>query len=314
MKTYKYIVPFIVLLVVGCSDFLTQDISEERVVLRAPFNGLQTQNTAVSFWWDTLEFADSYALEVVSPSYDSIAYVNVLVEQEGNIYDAELQDGDYQWTVIAKNSAYEAYSDTFSFTIMSDTTTDLSAQTLVLLEPGDGSLLSSNTDLEFIWETLPAATSYRWELAKPDFNYPDNITNEILLEGSHTESVIQEGAYKWRVRADNSNNGSFTYSEERDLVIDITAPDIPILTSPGNEDTLELPITLSWNSASGSDTDILEIYSDSLETLIDEQELIITNYTLNNITVDTSYYWRVKSMDEAGNESGYSEARKFWVE
>ncbi len=72
----------------------------------------------------------------------------------------------------------------------------------------------------------------------------------------------------------------------------------PTLLSPSNNATdLEPPITLSWSSVANADSYKLQVSEFSnFSSLIIEQTVNGTQYTLSNLKSNTQYYWRIASI------------------
>jgi len=97
-------------------------------------------------------------------------------------------------------------------------------------------------------------------------------------------------------------------------VIDLTAPDAPVLSDPMNGDSLSLPSLLTWNNDETANVDSLFVYPDSLISApVVQLPLSVSSFTFNNQPGNQFYFWRVKSIDQAGNESSFSALRKFYV-
>ncbi|MEQ8580626.1 MAG: hypothetical protein RIC30_13710 [Marinoscillum sp.] len=83
------------------------DISDRKVKLLAPADGLTTNTKELIFWWEELKDADAYEFVLVTPSFDSATVL--LMEQE--IFDSQLQvildSGNYEWGIRARNKAYK---------------------------------------------------------------------------------------------------------------------------------------------------------------------------------------------------------------
>ncbi|WP_397301597.1 hypothetical protein [Nonlabens ulvanivorans] len=59
----------------------------------------------------------------------------------------------------------------------------------------------------FFWEDLEGATSYRVQVAEPDFINPTQITHDVIVQdsvGTSTQLNLTPGTYQWRVKAQNS--------------------------------------------------------------------------------------------------------------
>lgn len=86
---------------------------------------------------------------------------------------------------------------------------DISDRTVILVAPTNDAILSSGT-IHFDWEPVEDAESYRIQIATPDFDAPLQIVEDsTLVDSTATNTTfstsLDEGAYQWRVRAQNSD-------------------------------------------------------------------------------------------------------------
>ncbi len=300
------------MLLPSCSDVLLADLSTEKVTLLAPANQLVTAKQSQTFWWEEMEDADSYTIQIVSPSFDSISQLIAEIEiTEGLTYETVLNDGVYQWTVIGSNGVSKTERTIFNLTIASDSTENLSQQTILLVSPENG-LETNETDIDFLWQSLDNVNLYHFQLASPDFSNSSFILEDVRMVDDLYLATLTEGVYQWRVRGENDL--SVTPYTTADLIIDLTAPNSPTLDNPVQGDTLSFPILMSWTTDSTSEIDTLFIYPDSLNSApILSVPTNSSNYTFSNQPIGQFYFWRVRSVDKAGNASTFSPLRKFYV-
>lgn len=74
-----------------------------------------------------------------------------------------------------------------------------------LIAPFDGAVLMEGT-VQFDWQSMEGASTYRIQIARPNFNNPEQIIfNEIVQDSLTTSSefTIEPGTYQWRVRGEN---------------------------------------------------------------------------------------------------------------
>ncbi len=106
---------FCMLNTVNLSDNI---LTNKVVTLNAPFDGLESTNTEVTFWWNTVPGAESYEFQLVKPDFSQI---EVLVKDTviaNNQITIQLQKGSYQWRVKAINSISESqYSTIYTIVI-----------------------------------------------------------------------------------------------------------------------------------------------------------------------------------------------------
>ncbi|MBK8562386.1 MAG: hypothetical protein IPN76_03330 [Saprospiraceae bacterium] len=314
-NTFHYFLPIVGLLIFSaCSDFLEEDITKDTVRLLAPADNIRSTQTTLNFLWEELEGATTYRLQVVSPSFDSIA--NLVLDEEvteDTKYEATLPPGNYQWTVIGKNFGYEtAQRMVFNLTIETDSARSLDGSILVLLAPSQEAVSGSAT-VAFSWQALLNADDYNFQLASPDFSNSAFIISNELLSGTSVTKTLNEGEYRWRVRGQNSS--SISQFTERRLIIDLTPPEPPVLVSPLNGANVTMPVLLDWTSDPNSPLrDTLYVYKDSLATIqVLKQATIETSFNFSDISSD-KYFWRVRTVDGAGSNSAYSAMRKFQVQ
>jgi len=118
LKNYPVLLMMIAMLFLSCEELLTEeDITEETVVLTAPSDEAAFTETDIVLSWEPVEGADSYQLQIATPSFEAALQIvedSVLAE---NHFPAHLDPNDYEWRVKALNSAYETEFSTQSFTI-----------------------------------------------------------------------------------------------------------------------------------------------------------------------------------------------------
>ncbi|GAA4273685.1 fibronectin type III domain-containing protein [Aquimarina gracilis] len=96
-------------------------------------------------------------------------------------------------------------------------------------------------------------------------------------------------------------------------------PTIPSLIFPTNNLTCtNIDLTFSWNAATDSDGDTISYVIDiSTDSSFDTIAFTVTTTQRNrtfNLDKGVTYFWRVKAMDNKGNESDYSATQSFFTE
>lgn len=307
----RYIMPLLIamgIFVMGCEDMIEENMEKKTVTIVSPPNNYTTTDLSITFQWDEVEGADQYNLQVWNSN--GIRLLNTYIDT--TMYDYTFPYFDtFTWKVRAENTATESPYTTY--TIIVDSTDDLSTTTLFLDSPSDN-YFSSDFDVVFKWDAVYSAEDYRVELLDLNQNLIDNsmITTDDSLE--YTFST--EGDYIWRVRAQNASSN--TQYSSRYITIDATAPNTPSLIYPVAGDTvIAVPFSMSWNrwGETGSPiTDSLFVASDSLFTTIVVSEAVSdSSYSFTSTVNDGAYYWYVRSMDAAGNESSNSDTSKFVI-
>ncbi len=292
-----------------CSDFLEDDLEDSEVFLLAPADSAITALSNHTFLWEPVKDASGYNLQIVSPSFTSIQQIVLDTNISGNQFQVTLSPGEYQWGVVAYNSSSSTLQYYFTLTI--DTSGLLTGEQVVLLSPPNNQN-TNETNIRFKWEKNPKATSYYFELKKVT---GEHVSSEVL----YTDSVlldISEGAYIWGIQALNDISSSLL--TKHTLVVDTMAPLVPRLLLPGDTDTItQMPFTLSWERQGTSTamvTDSVLIATDSLFTsVVNFIETGSTSFTV--LDEDNGiYFWKVKSVDKAGNNSDYSHFRQYTID
>lgn len=307
-----------ILFVTSCKDIQEEDISGLTVVLHTPANSTTTEVLTHTFWWSKIDGATEYNLQIASPSFLTPEYLILDSNVTSNKYTFTLNPGSYEWRVKAMNGAYE--TDYTTYTLQIDSTPDLSGQQIVLISPNDN-FATNNQTITFKWYTLYNADDYRFEIRTPDWNgslaYPVTITQYDTLN-----ITLNEGFYVWGVQGQNlTSNSPFS---SRSIVIDTTSPGIPVLTYPSDDATINdstltnSEITFRWQRGSNSGSEIkdsLYVSTDSLflSGIIVSVHLADTVYT-KAMTTEDEYFWKVRSIDAAGNYGNNSVIRKFVYE
>ncbi|WP_222984560.1 hypothetical protein [Flagellimonas meishanensis] len=193
---------------------------------------------------------------------------------------------------------------------------DISDQTVPILAPTEGSVLTTNA-VGFDWETVEDATAYNIQIATPDFeNAVQLVLDSVVAVDSlgnvatRIDQNLFNGNYQWRIKAFNSGFetgytvNSFQVNGDDDL--DLVAPNTPQLVSPANASSqAETQVSFVWTREDISGT----AERDSIFIFLDEalQNLAIkglgANKTYSTELTEGTYYWFVRAYDAAGNES-----------
>lgn len=314
MLKYNKVI-FILLVIsflISCSDFFEDDLTKEEVGLLSPVDNYKSTRSTVTFWWNKVDDATGYNFRLVTPSFDSLEYILTDSMVTGNTITLILTPGRYEWGVSAYNNS--SSTDLFyrSFTI--DSTSSLSGEKVTLDYPASYTYLSK-TRVSFKWYKIPVATKYIFEIKKNDANGEAVVPAQFLT--TDTVSLnLKEGMYYWSVQALNESSGSLVTG--RYLGVDTTAPLTPVLYPfDDGKDTVEVgtEIVLKWKHPSLSIAPIRDsiiITTDSTFKEIVESAYVDTTF-YNYVPESKSwYYWKVKSIDAAGNYSKYSKPRKFF--
>jgi hypothetical protein len=299
-KLPNYSILLLALVLFSCSDIIEKNLDNESVVLIAPGNGLNTTIATNQYIWNALDGALEYNMQIATPDFNQVQRMILDTTLSLNKFNFTLSPGSYEWRVKALNGSSETpYS---SFLLVIDSTADLSSMPLILISPPNLAV-TSNTLIEYRWYGIEIAEGYRLEITNSDG------LNEIFIDQTFTDDVVpiqmEEGNYDWRVYASNSTPSVSNWSETRTITIDLTPPTTPILNYPTVSSTVQDTI-FEFLFQSGIDNltetyDSLWVSTNVLFASPIRQVKIESNQSYSDSLGIGTYYWRVKTIDLAGN-------------
>ncbi|MFY0602960.1 MAG: hypothetical protein JXQ93_03355 [Flavobacteriaceae bacterium] len=80
---------------------------------------------------------------------------------------------------------------------------DISNKQVVVLAPTEDAQLTAGT-ISFSWQLLEEASSYRIQVATPDFNNATQVVLDTSVTDNTTSVVLTPGTYQWRISASNT--------------------------------------------------------------------------------------------------------------
>jgi hypothetical protein len=297
----------------GCKKtFIATDISKMTIVVNAPASGQTTTSNLVTFWWSEIEGADSYNLQIVSPTFSNTVrlFVDTFVASEK--FNFTLPPGDYEWRVKAVNNASE--TKYVVSTLKVDTTSNLGQQYVLMRTPLSGEI-TGQSNIHFSWDAVHAADKY--QLRVNQGSLIDTIIPGTEITLSLPVILGATATFTWNVRAINGQSEGPFNSEGRVFVVDRKAPGTPALSKPFDGALVSPADTLSWISGAGSVGDSVFVSTDSTfenlsgSALIEGGKVILAEFGLTPTTSGTQYWWRVMSIDQVGNKSQKSSKRRF---
>ena len=187
-----------------------------------------------------------------------------------------------------------------------------------LLTPAAGASIAGSLP-EFTWTLEPFARSYDIEiyenvdqpLASGNIVYSDNVPTP----GAYPEEGLPPGTYGWRVRKRDTSGNLLQWSAANNsqLRLFTIPPDTAELTSPADGAGVQNnDVLLTWLPATHAAQYRVQVSTSSAfaGTLVNEV-VTPTAYAPTVKIPDGHYYWRVLSLDGAGNTIGTSETWTF---
>jgi hypothetical protein len=322
-KKISYIALLTLVCIVACKKgILVSNISNKTITVNAPADNLKTPVSKVTFWWEAVEGADKYNVQVVKPSFTNVAQLVVDTNLTLTKWNITLQPGIYQWRIRAINSGYSTAYQTYNLTI--DSSDVLTGQDVVPVEPISG-FVTRNKAVTFSWLPISSATSYSIEISLGSSIVNYSVVSSSPYTYTFSVSTASNYAASWRIKAMNASTVS-QYNTPQTFTIDLASPAVSTPTAPANNAVVRDTVELRWNRPGAPDTyyDSLFIYSDAaFANLIRSTSVTAAKVKISDISPGAplpagtgsasavSYWWRLKAVDKAGNTSGYSSAFSF---
>lgn len=290
----------------ACEEIVLEtDISDQAVSLIAPYDGAQFASTGITFTWNPIENGTQYQIQIARPDFNNPLQIITDTTIDTTSFTTQLNIGQYEWRVRAVNSAYATPFTTRSFTIVSNE--DFQSNSVALLSPAND-IITNTAAQSLSWSSVIGATAYHLQIVD---NTSTVIFEQDVIPTSYSYT-FPEGNYQWKIRATNGSQN--TLYSARSLLVDTTAPNTPILTTPANlSSSSDSEVTFQWTRtpvSGSSEKDSLYIYSNQNLTNLVYKNLQGSPYTTSTLNNGT-YYWFVKSFDEAGNTSQQSTVFSF---
>jgi len=143
-----------------------------------------------------------------------------------------------------------------------------------------------------------------------------------LTKEEKLAAVKKEEPYYWRVKAIDGAANESKWSTP--ALFYVTAPPAPALLLPETDIKADAEVYFDWEDVTSLSPPItyrLQVASDRIFTsmVLEKKELTDSEYTLTEeeklaaVKKEAPYYWRVKAIDGAANDSGWSTAESFYV-
>jgi len=265
-----------------------------------------------TFYWDIVEGASSYDLQVDDDISFASPLININTTQTSYTPQTTFDNGTYYWRVRVRryHDVYNDWTTPKSFTLTLPVPTGLSPN-----DPGGTNPVHYAPT--FCWnhilsysgnDAVLSAWRYRVQVSKN----PTFPSNEIY-DGVDTEQNCwtptrgyADGTYYWRVAMMDGNNRLSAYSAVAQFTKQYP---VTTLVSPLSGDTSPTTPTFVWTPVNGALRYKLEISTvPNFSALYDSVETNNTRYTPLTRYANGSYYWRVAIIDRDNNYGPFTDA------
>lgn len=308
------ILPGVGILFLGsCKDFIEPSIEDKKVFINAPADSTQTSTYLQTFWWEEIEDALSYRVQIVTPGFANASRLIMDTLVTGNKFIYTLDPGVYEWRIRGENGSSSTLYATQMLTVFES---NISSQVVQVKAPANG-LLTNMSETEFAWNNLYGAKVYRLQVDTNSFRdekvlYFDQTTTALDLKVHFSK----DQTYQWRVRAEQDSAVS-KWSTVSVVRYDTTPPSVVTLVGPAKGASAASPVSLQWKAMADASSYQLYVYRSDTTTSYHPSfpmTLKVANYTFKEGTFGEVVYWKVRAADLAGNWGSFSELRSFTIQ
>lgn len=313
MKKIVYFFIVVSILFTACDDVFEDDLTQANISILAPANNAINPNYVQTFWWDFVDEATQYQLQVVKPSFDSVLILIVDTSVTTNKFQLSLSPGMYEWRIRGLNGSSNTKYFTRKLQVVQSGITGQNILTTLPLN----ALETKLSNVLFSWQFLFGASTYRLQIDSLNFTDENNLVlNSSTNQTSIDYNFTKDGSYKWRVRAETDTSFS-NWSTVNTVTIDRVAPNVVSLQSPLNNVSLPLPFSFSWSPVADAHIYKLYVYKSDTMSLLNATYPLVVNSTTSLFTNSNAVgdlFWQVSAIDRAGNESEKSVKRKISIQ
>ncbi|RZS98806.1 hypothetical protein [Aquimarina brevivitae] len=176
---------------------------------------------------------------------------------------------------------------------------DLSDDTVTLIAPVDGSTVA-NASVNFSWEAVDPATSYRLQIARPSFASAVQVVKDTTLALTSFSTTLTSNTYEWRVRAQNAGSNTVYTSAAFSVTESDNFParDVVLLSPQNNQIINTATITLTWEQVTDATTYRVQLLDDTNQ-VIDEQA--VTTTSAQFVFPEGTTTWQVRAENDTQN-------------
>ena len=279
--------------------------AQSPILLSPPDNSKYLRTTKLTLQWVKVPGFDSYQIQIGTDESFLPQFLVSDIIRNGNAVSApELENlTEYFWRVRVDGD--NPWSETFKFT-----TTGFPAA-VSLIEPPDGSINIDDIEM-FSWSADSLNFSYNLQFSR-DYEFTDTLKNISTYNTQEKVSGLPKGStVYWRVKSFNADGIPGDWSEVFSFR---TKLNTPRLVSPGNfTNNTDTVITFRWNQVDRAGIYNFEL---ALDESFDESTMVLktestgTRITVDSLSTETIYYWRVSAANAFNDSSNWSAPFRF---
>lgn len=195
---------------------------------------------------------------------------------------------------------------------------DLSTQKVDLISPPNGYVTPTQTQT-FIWDSLPGATQYRFQLVSQRFDYIEHYIVDTVLAGRRVTLSLVPRAYEWRVIGLNASSETNFYTHSLTIVNDTTLRNqvLNVIAPVTNRVYQKDSVAFLWSALSMANQYQVQVATDpsfNSQTLrkdtLTQQDFI---YLIGDLGLGTFYY-RLRAMRVGRDTTPYTAIQSFRID
>lgn len=260
--------------------------------------------------WEALAGASRYQVELSTSAGFANPLLSLSTYATSHTIDDAQADGIYYWRVRTFiENQWGPYSDARSFRKDWSNNGTLLPDPLFPEADATRSAFGSN---DFSWKPVPGAATYRFEIAT-DAGIANVVYSATTLAPRHTPTArLSANRYYWRVTPADTNSNFGQPGPVAAFTFSWSTP--PSLLGPAADVETPFVPTFAWTALEAAATYRLEISTQqdfgSASAFVTPNTEFTPEDAFSN---DQDYYWRVKAIDFQGNNTAWSEVRRYRV-
>ncbi len=278
-------------------------------ILVSPASGTYTNDNTPILDWNAASLAVAYQVQIATTPTFSTTERDITTGSTA-YSPSPLPDGAHYWRVRGRDSIgnWGPWSTVWVFII--DT---VPPGIVTLVSPTSTSYINDNTPY-LDWNVASGAYEYQIQIDY-DFLFAPAYIDYTGTNTYYTAPTLSNTDFWWRVRAIDRAGNVGPWSAVWLFTVDTVPPGTPTLVSPLDDSYTNISSPyLDWNTATGGATYQLHVDNDNdFSSLAVDYTSGNTFYTLP-VLGDGTYYWRIRSIDLAGNIGGWSEVWQFTID
>jgi hypothetical protein len=195
---------------------------------------------------------------------------------------------------------------------------DLTTQKVSLLSPPNEYNSSTQTQ-SFVWDSLPGAIQYRFQLVSKRFDFIEDYVKDTLLTTTQISLALEPKQYQWRVIGINNAGESDVDIFNLSIMQDTTLANQVVNTIAPNNNTIYTTdsVAFLWSTISLANQYQLQVAtSPTFNSQTIKADTSTANdfvYLINDLGLGT-YYWRIRAMRMGQDTSIYNTTQQFKID